>query len=94
MTDFPIFGEVFSTDDAYVSPFVRDRGLPFTLDFPFQDVAAGIRCGHDERRALRDRFDDDDSTDAERPCSDAPDVPGEPRHGPAAFQIAQHGARD
>ena len=40
--DFQIFGEVFDTDVLNLAPFVRDRGLPNVLDFPFQDAAAGF----------------------------------------------------
>jgi glycosidase len=93
--DFPIFGEVFSKDDAYVSPFVRDRGLPFTLDFPFQDVATGFAAGTTNARALRDRMDDDDYyRTATGVAPTPPTFLGNHDMGRAAFQIAQHGARD
>jgi glycosidase len=95
VTDFPIFGEVFSTDDAYVSPFVRDRGLPEALDFPFQDAAAGFVAGTTNARALRDRLDDDDYY--RTPSGTAPTPPtflGNHDMGRAAFQIEQHGGRD
>jgi glycosidase len=94
-TDFSIFGEVFSTDDAYVSPFVRDRGLPEVLDFPFQDAAAGFVAGTTNARALRDRLDDDDYY--RTPSGAAPTPPtflGNHDMGRAAFQVAQHGGRD
>ena len=92
ITDFPIFGEVFSTDDSYVSEFVRDRGLPFTLDFPFQDIAAGYAAGTTNARAFRDRLDDDDYW--RTPSGLAPTPPtflGNHDMGRAAYQIAQHG---
>jgi glycosidase len=92
ITDFPIFGEVFSTDDTYVSEFVRNRGLPFTLDFPFQDVAAGYAAGTTNARALRDRLDDDDYW--RTPSGLAPTPPtflGNHDMGRAAYEIAQHG---
>jgi hypothetical protein len=95
ITDFPIFGEVFSTDDAYVSPFVRDRGLPEVLDFPFQDAAAGFAAGTTNARALRDRLDDDDYY--RTPSGAAPTPPtflGNHDMGRAAFQITQHSGSD
>ena len=75
-----------------VSEFVRDRGLPFTLDFPFQDVAAGYAAGTTNARALRDRLDDDDYW--RTPSGLAPTPPtflGNHDMGRAAYQIAQHG---
>jgi alpha-amylase len=91
--DFPIFGEVASNDDAYVSEFVRDRGLPFTLDFPFQDAAAGYVAGTTNARALHDRLDDDDYW--RTPSGVAPTPPtflGNHDMGRAAFEIEQQGA--
>src|SRR5262249_22777704 len=58
--DFPIFGEVTLTDDIALSTFVRDRGLPNVLDFPFQDAATGFAAGQTSARALASRFADDD----------------------------------
>ena len=95
VTDFPIFGEVFSTDDMYVSAFVRDRGLPVALDFPFQDAAAGFVAGRTNAKALRDRLDDDDYY--RTPSGLAPTPPtflGNHDMGRAALQIEQHGGRD
>jgi glycosidase len=95
IADFPIFGEVFSTDDAYVSEFVRDRGLPFTLDFPFQDAAAGYVAGTTNARALRDRLDDDDywrTSNGVAPTG--PTFLGNHDMGRAAYQIEQQGGRD
>jgi len=92
ITDFPIFGEVFSTDDLYVSQFVRDRGLPFALDFPFQDAAAGFASGSTNAGALRDRLDDDDYF--RTPNGIEPTPPtflGNHDMGRAAFQIEQKG---
>ena len=45
VTDFQIFGEVTLNDAVDLSAFVRDRGLPSVLDFPFQEVAAGYAAG-------------------------------------------------
>ena len=58
--DFPIFGEVTLTDDIALSAFVRDRGLPNVLDFPFQDAAPGFAAGQTGARALSTRLADDD----------------------------------
>ena len=52
--DFPIFGEVTLNDAVDLSAFVRDRGLPQVLDFPFQQVATRLRVrrlGRARRRA-------------------------------------------
>ena len=43
IADFPIFGEVTLNDAVDLSAYVRDRGLPQVLDFPFQQVATGVR---------------------------------------------------
>jgi glycosidase len=93
VADFPIFGEVFSNDDLYVSEFVRDRGLPSTLDFPMQDAAAGFAAGTTNARAIAQRLNDDDYF--RTPDGAAPTPPtflGNHDMGRAAFQIAQRGA--
>jgi hypothetical protein len=51
--DFQIFGEVFDTDVLNLVPFVRDRGLPNVLDFPFQDAAVGYAARLRARSRLR-----------------------------------------
>jgi glycosidase len=58
--DFQIFGEVFLNDAVDVAPFVRDRGLPNALDFPFQDAATNFASGQSGARTLQHRLDDDD----------------------------------
>jgi glycosidase len=91
--DFPIFGEVTLTDDIALSAFVRDRGLPSVLDFPFQDAAAGYAAGSTGARALASRFADDDYFRG--PSGVAPTPPnflGNHDMGRAAYQILQHGA--
>jgi glycosidase len=91
--DFPIFGEVTLTDDIELSAFVRDRGLPFVLDFPFQDAAAGFAAGTTGAKALASRFADDDYYRG--PSGTAPTPPtflGNHDMGRAALQILQHGA--
>ena len=81
--DFPIFGEVTLNDAVDLSAFVRDRGLPQVLDFPFQQVATGVRSGRVRRArrrgpARRRRL----LPDAERGRPVVHDVPRQPRHGP------------
>jgi glycosidase len=56
---FQIFGEVSLTDQIELSTFVRDRGLPNVLDFPFQNAAADLVAGHSALE-LADRLNDDD----------------------------------
>jgi glycosidase len=43
--DFPIFGEITLNDAVDLSEFVRDRGVPQVLDFPFQQVASAYAAG-------------------------------------------------
>jgi glycosidase len=58
--DFQIFGEIFDDDSTVVSSFVRVRGLPNVLDFPFQAVAAAYAGGGSSALGLAHRFEDDD----------------------------------
>ncbi|MGZ4379903.1 MAG: alpha-amylase family glycosyl hydrolase [Gaiellaceae bacterium] len=58
--DFQIFGEVSSNDAIDLSTYVRDRGLPNVLDFPFQDAAAGYASGTSSALGLAHRLEDDD----------------------------------
>jgi glycosidase len=58
--DFPVFGEVTLNDAVDLSAFVRDRGLPQVLDFPFQDVAADYAAGASGALGLAHRLEDDD----------------------------------
>ena len=60
VNDFEIFGEVTLNDAVELSSFVRDRGLPNVLDFPFQDVAAGFAAGPTNAAAVANRIRDDD----------------------------------
>jgi glycosidase len=93
IADFPIFGEVTLTDDIALSEFVRDRGLPSVLDFPFQDAAAGFAAGTTGAKALASRLSDDDYFRG--PSGTAPTPPtflGNHDMGRAAYQILQHGA--
>ena len=58
--DFPIFGEVTLDDSVDLADFVRTRGLPQVLDFPFQSVAADFASGVSGAKGLGHRLEDDD----------------------------------
>jgi glycosidase len=58
--DFQIFGEAPITDSIELSGYVRDRGLPSVLDFPFQDAATAFAAGSSSARAMLNRLQDDD----------------------------------
>jgi glycosidase len=58
--DFPIFGEVTLNDSVDLAGFVRNRGLPQVLDFPFQQVATAYASGASGARGLANRLRDDD----------------------------------
>ena len=91
--DFQIFGEVFDADSIDLAPYVRDRGLPNVLDFPFQDAAAGYAGGDTGAKAVANRLQDDDYfrlPDGRTPTP--PTFLGNHDMGRAALQIAQHGA--
>jgi glycosidase len=60
IADFPIFGEVTLNDAVDLSAFVRDRGLPQVLDFPFQQVATAYASGASGAKGLGFRLQDDD----------------------------------
>ncbi len=60
ITDFPIFGEVTLNDAVDLSAFVRDRGMPQVLDFPFQQVATAYASGASGAKGLGQRLRDDD----------------------------------
>ena len=60
ISDFPVFGEVTINDASDLSYYVRDRGLPQVLDFPFQEVASGYASGASGARGIADRLDADD----------------------------------
>jgi alpha-amylase len=60
ITDFPIFGEVTLNDSVDLSEYVRDRGLPQVLDFPFQQVATAYASGASGAKGLANRLSDDD----------------------------------
>jgi glycosidase len=58
--DFELFGEVFDTNAMNLVPFVRERGLPNVLDFPFQEAATGFAAGESSARGIAARLADDD----------------------------------
>jgi len=60
INDFPIFGEVTLNDAVDLSDFVRTRGVPQLLDFPFQQVATAYAAGATGARGVGRRLDDDD----------------------------------
>ncbi|MEO3774923.1 pullulanase-type alpha-1,6-glucosidase [Micromonospora sp. B9E7] len=69
--DFFMFGEVYSADPEISSSYVRQGGLPATLDFAFQEAARGYTAGAGSARALADVYARDDlyaarNTDAGR----------------------------
>jgi len=93
--DFEIFGEVTINDAIQLSSYVRDRGLPNVLDFPFQDVAAGYAAGPTSAQALADRMADDDYFHYSASVAPTPvTFLGNHDMGRAAFQLKQHGASD
>ncbi len=61
ITDFPMFGEVAGvTDSVDLSAYVRGRGVPQVLDFPFQSVAADYASGASGALGVAHRLEDDD----------------------------------
>jgi glycosidase len=60
IADFPVFGEVTLNDAVDLSEYVRDRGLPQVLDFPFQQVASAYASGASGAKGVANRLADDD----------------------------------
>ncbi|MGC4834702.1 pullulanase-type alpha-1,6-glucosidase [Micromonospora vinacea] len=58
--DFFMFGEVYSADPEISSNYVRQGGLPATLDFAFQEAARGFTAGAGSAKALADVYARDD----------------------------------
>jgi glycosidase len=58
--DFPIFGEVTVNDAIDLADYVRSRGLPQVLDFPFQAVASAYAAGFSGAKGIAQRLADDD----------------------------------
>jgi glycosidase len=59
-TDFPVFGEVTVNDAIDLADYVRSRGLPQVLDFPFQAVASAYAAGFSGAKGIAQRLADDD----------------------------------
>ncbi|GAA2589412.1 pullulanase-type alpha-1,6-glucosidase [Winogradskya consettensis] len=57
---FFMFGEVYSADQEVESTYVRQGGLPATLDFSFQDAAKTFTAGGGSAQALADVYAKDD----------------------------------
>jgi glycosidase len=91
--NFQIFGEVFVADTIEQSAYVRDRGLPSVLDFPFQAAASGYASGGASALAMLHRLQDDDYY--RTPNGVGPTPPtflGNHDMGRAAFEISQQGS--
>ncbi|KAB1937497.1 pullulanase-type alpha-1,6-glucosidase [Micromonospora sp. ALFpr18c] len=58
--DFLMFGEVYSADPEISSSYVRQGGLPATLDFAFQEAARGFTAGAGSAKALAEVYARDD----------------------------------
>jgi glycosidase len=58
--DFPVFGEVTLNDAIDLADYVRSRGLPQVLDFPFQAVASAYAAGFSGAKGIAQRLADDD----------------------------------
>src|SRR5215204_5132437 len=93
VSDFEIFGEVTLNEAVELSSYVRDRGLPNVLDFPFQNVAAGYAGGPTNAAAVANRLQDDDYFHYTPNIAPTPvTFLGNHDMGRAAFQLKQHGA--
>ena len=90
--DFQIFGEVPLTDSIELSTYVRDRGLPNVLDFPFQDAVSGYAAGGSSALGVLHRLEDDDYFRGPDGSDPAPATfLGNHDMGRAALMIAQQG---
>jgi glycosidase len=92
VSDFPIFGEAPINDSIELSTFVRNRGLPSMLDFPFQNAATGYASGGSSALAVLHRLQDDDYfrlPDGADPTP--PTFLGNHDMGRAALEISQQG---
>ncbi|MFG2061157.1 pullulanase-type alpha-1,6-glucosidase [Micromonospora sp. NPDC048871] len=58
--DFFMFGEVYSADQEITSSYVRQGGLPATLDFAFQEAARGYTAGEGSAKTLAEVYARDD----------------------------------
>jgi glycosidase len=92
VNDFQIFGEAPITDGAELATYVRDRGLPSMLDFPFQSAATGYASGAAPATAVQQVLRDDDyfrGPDGVDPTP--PTFLGNHDMGRAAYEISQAG---
>ena len=86
--NFQIFGEVYNSDPTQQMTYVRDRGMPNVLDFPFQSAATRYVAGETTALAVSDRLQEDDYV--RMPNGSDPEPPtflGNHDMGRAAFQI-------
>ena len=60
ISDFPIFGEVTLNAPVDLAPFVRDRGMPQLLDFPFQSFVSGYAAGASSAHGVLSLLNNDD----------------------------------
>jgi glycosidase len=92
VSDFQMFGEAPITDSVELSTYVRDRGLPSVLDFPFQDAATGYASGGSSALAMLHRLQDDDYYRTSNGIEPTPPTfLGNHDMGRAAMQIRQQG---
>jgi glycosidase len=93
VADFELFGEVFISNAIDLSAFVRERGLPNVLDFPFQEAAAGFAGGGASARGLAARLGDDDYFQGPSGVAHTPPTfLGNHDMGRAALKIREAGA--
>ncbi len=93
VNDFQIFGEVPITDTVEQSTYVRNRGLPSVLDFPFQDAVAGYASGGSSALGVLHRMQDDDYYRLPEGADPTPPTfLGNHDMGRAAFEISQQGS--
>jgi glycosidase len=89
---FQIFGEVAMTDPVQLSTYIRDRGLPNVLDFPFQDRVVHFTAGAIDASELGKLLRQDDYYRTGNGLVPSPvTFLGNHDMGRAAFQVAQAG---
>ena len=89
-----VFGEVTLNDAVDLSEYVRDRGLPQVLDFPFQQVASAYAVRRDRARRASRTASPTTTTSGRRTGVDPAftDLPRQPRHGPRGAADPDAGA--
>ena len=89
--EFELFGEVFVADAVEASAYVRDRGLPNSLDFPLQDALVRFAGGNASARGIGARLGDDDyARTANGVAPSPPTFLGNHDLGRAAQQLSAH----